>query len=31
VPDRTEEEFNEDAKAVTRDLQKLKEIFEQRL
>jgi hypothetical protein len=28
MPDKTEEEFNEDAKAVTRDLQKLKEILE---
>src|SRR3990170_7057892 len=28
MPDRTEKEFNEDAKAVTRDLQKLKEILE---
>jgi hypothetical protein len=28
MPNRTEKEFNEDAKAVTRDLQKLKEILE---
>jgi hypothetical protein len=28
MPDKTEEEFNEDAEAVTRDLQKLKEILE---
>ena len=28
MPDKTEEEFNEDAKAVTRDLQNLKEILE---
>lgn len=28
LPERTEKEFNEDAKAVTKDLQKLKEILE---
>jgi hypothetical protein len=29
MPDRTENEFNEDAKAVTEDLQTLKRVLEQ--